>query len=824
MNNSALNKSKNGAFKTFFWALIMACAIFVPLIVYNRGYFLFLGDFNVQQIPFYQLAHEAVKSGNIFWNWHTDLGANFIGSYSFYLLFSPFFWLTLPFPNHMLPLLMGPLLILKTTCAALTSYYYIKRFVKNADWAVIGSVLYAFSGFMTFNIFFNHFHDVCVFFPLLLISLEELVVNGRRGFFGFMVALNCMVNYWFFIGEVIFVIIYVIVRIATGGWGCTVGKFFNIAFESVVGVCISACFLLPSVLAIMGNPRTASDSLLSGWLMWIYGYNQRLPAIIQSFFFPPELPSRPSFFPEMGAKWSSLSTWLPLFSASGVIAFCQAKKRDFHKRMIIISMIISLVPIFNSVFVLFNDSYYARWFYMPVLMMCVATASALENREQPAFSEGWKSGWRWVAGFIVFFTAAVAFSPVYDKANDSYSFGLYQHEVNFMVVVIGALVCLVLSAILIFGLLKSDFVKQAVCLMLSFVIVAYSTGYICSGKYTKQYDDWFIDVPINGQLSLPDEGFVRSDFYNCMDNLGMHFGVPNIQAFHSIVPPSTMEFYPYVGIKRDVSSKPDSSYDALRSLLSVKWLFIAANEQEQQPMPEFSYYGQQLGYNIYQNDRFLPMGFGYDKVITKENSEKLEKEQIVRHMLGVLELSDAAIVRNFDIIEELSAPDYSLISEEGLSTSIKQRSRMTCSSFVTDNRGFTATSNLPKDTMMFFSVPYDEGWTAYVNGQHTIIEKANTGFMAVRVPAGQSTIRFDYTTPGLITGIKISLISLIVMAVYLIFTALFLRKKAPVTAKESVEVNTATALPSMPSDQLQNYLETLNELPPLQDTPKEEKK
>jgi len=125
---------------------------------------------------------------------------------------------------------------------------------------------------------------------------------------------------------------------------------------------------------------------------------------------------------------------------------------------------------------------------------------------------------------------------------------------------------------------------------------------------------------------------------------------------------------------------------------------------------------------------------------------------------------------------------------------------------------------------MFFSVPYDEGWTAYVNGQHTIIEKANTGFMAVRVPAGQSTIRFDYTTPGLITGIKISLISLIVMAVYLIFTALFLRKKAPVTAKESVEVNTATALPSMPSDQLQNYLETLNELPPLQDTPKEEKK
>jgi hypothetical protein len=259
-----------------------------------------------------------------------------------------------------------------------------------------------------------------------------------------MVALNCMVNYWFFIGEVIFVIIYVIVRIATGGWGCSFGKFISIAFESAMGLCISACFLLPSVLAIMGNPRTASDSLLTGWLMWIYGYNQRLPAIIQSFFFPPELPSRPSFFPDMGAKWSSLSAWLPLFSASGVIAFCQAKKRNFHKRMIVISMIMALVPIFNAAFVLFNNSYYARWFYMPILMMCVATAAALEDRNTKRMYEGWVSGWRWVCGFILFFSAAIGFSPVFDRDKQQYTFGLYGDKMGFWLLVAAAFVCLIL--------------------------------------------------------------------------------------------------------------------------------------------------------------------------------------------------------------------------------------------------------------------------------------------------------------------------------------------------------------------------------------------
>lgn len=82
--------------------------------------------------------------------------------------------------------------------------------------------------------------------------------------------------------------------------------------------------LLPSVLAIMGNPRTTSDNLLYGWNFWIYSTVQRIPQIFQTLFFPPELPSRPNFFPDGGAKWSSLSAWLPLFGVSGTAAFLLA--------------------------------------------------------------------------------------------------------------------------------------------------------------------------------------------------------------------------------------------------------------------------------------------------------------------------------------------------------------------------------------------------------------------------------------------------------------------------------------------------------------------
>ena len=129
----SLKPSRELKFSTFFIALITAAAVFVPFIIADGGYFLFYGDFNVQQIPFYQMCHAAVRESNFGWNFLTDLGADFLGSYAFYLLGSPFFWLTIPFPNWLVPYLMGPLLILKFACAALTAYLYIRRFTRTPE-------------------------------------------------------------------------------------------------------------------------------------------------------------------------------------------------------------------------------------------------------------------------------------------------------------------------------------------------------------------------------------------------------------------------------------------------------------------------------------------------------------------------------------------------------------------------------------------------------------------------------------------------------------------------------------------------------------------
>lgn len=90
---------EKGHYQAFFITLALAAVVFLPFIIYDKGIFFFYGDFNVQQIPFYKLAHEAIRSGDIAWNWYTDLGANFIGPIAFTVV-QPFFLADPPVPNR----------------------------------------------------------------------------------------------------------------------------------------------------------------------------------------------------------------------------------------------------------------------------------------------------------------------------------------------------------------------------------------------------------------------------------------------------------------------------------------------------------------------------------------------------------------------------------------------------------------------------------------------------------------------------------------------------------------------------------------------------
>jgi len=66
-----------------------------------------------------------------------------------------------------------------------------------------------------------------------------------------------------------------------------------------------------------------------------------------------------------------------------------------------------------------------------------------------------------------------------------------------------------------------------------------------------------------------------------------------------------------------------------------------------------------------------------------------------------------------------------------------------------------------------FSVPFDKGFSAYVNGEERRVVKVNNGLCAVFVNEGESKIEFSYFTYGVKTGAVISIVGASVFIVYM---------------------------------------------------------
>lgn len=783
------NKNTNYYLLSFAAGVGLSLLFFLPLIIYDKGYFLYYGDFNVQQIPFYQMVHDSVRKGEFFWNFKTDLGVNLIGSYTFYMITSPFFWLTLIFPSNAVPYLMGPLLILKFGCLSLAAYTYLKRYVKNPKIAVLGAVLYAFSGFSIYNVFFNHFHEAMIVFPFLLAAIDKFMYEETRYVVCLAVFASCFINYYFFVGQAVFALLYWAFKTFYGDFKVNINKLVVLFFESVLGVLLASAALLPSVMAVIQNPRI--NSTFSGWQTLLYEKEQRYIHIIECLFFPPDIPARPNFTPDSDAKWASLGAWLPMISMSGVIAWLQIKREHWLKKFLVFLFIVALIPVLNSAFQLFNSAYYARWFYMLTLMMCLATVMSLQSSRVD-----WRKAIRWTAVITATIAFPIGFIKKGNEDNLSFirSFGLMDYPDRFWIYVSFSLIGLLATAFIMF-VYKNDKVQMIKYLSVSLasVIFLYSTYVLSLGK-TQSYDTHNFIIPhcLNGkeEFSIPDIESCRVDVYNGMDNQAMFWQFPTIQAFHSVVPGSVMEYYPSVGVKRDVGSRPEVKYFGIRALTSCKWLFDYSDDDKlfggllrnNPQMPGWEYYDNQNGFDIWENKYFIPYGFSYDNCVSQGDFNSTIEASRNLLMLKAIVLDDDQIQRHSDILKELESVSYIDYSSDTYFSDCDARRNNSCSYFAYDKSGFSArfenTSN--KDKLVFFSVPYESGWKAYVNDEPAQIEKVNIGFMAVRVPENQiSNIRFNYFTPGLKLGVLISGVSLAVFTVYIIINKR--RVKAPLT-------------------------------------------
>ena len=77
-----------------------------------------------------------------------------------------------------------------------------------------------------------------------------------------------------------------------------------------------------------------------------------------------------------------------------------------------------------------------------------------------------------------------------------------------------------------------------------------------------------------------------------------------------------------------------------------------------------------------------------------------------------------------------------------------------------------ATYDIKQDTSIFFTIPYDKGWSAYQDGKKIEIKQAQTGFIKVDIPKGKGTITLSFIPNGFVVGAICSFTSLLLFGIY----------------------------------------------------------
>ncbi len=277
LNKDSIKKLKLSRFSPTKWdGWYLLVSFLLPflgiLAVMNFGQYEPFGDLRTmlysdeyhQYYPFFLAFRENLKNGNgILWSWDVGMGMNYLGLIAYYLG-SPFTWLSILVPDHLVLEYYSLLMPIKLGLAGLFFAIFLKGLFRKNDYsiAVFGAfyALCAWSLSYQWNIMWL---DSFALFPLVILGTIYLLRD--RKFILFVVSLffafasNYYIGYIVCIGVLLFFICYQICR--WRGFLRFLQDFGRIALFSLIALGLTAWLTLPGITALQ-QTQSSNNSLL----------------------------------------------------------------------------------------------------------------------------------------------------------------------------------------------------------------------------------------------------------------------------------------------------------------------------------------------------------------------------------------------------------------------------------------------------------------------------------------------------------------------------------------------------------------------------------
>lgn len=146
--------------------------------------------------------------------------------------------------------------------------------------------------------------------------------------------------------------------------------------------------------------------------------------------------------------------------------------------------------------------------------------------------------------------------------------------------------------------------------------------------------------------------------------------------------------------------------------------------------------------------------------------------------LGYSEKPIRSVSLTFNRVGEYTFSDLQILNQpfDAFGSQIDELAKETVRNLEYNQNSLSCDVDSSKKELLYFSVPYSEGWSATVNGEEAEVIKANTAFMAVELSRGENHVILQYENPYAFTNAIAIGISLMLAAGYCIKRSGRLRK------------------------------------------------